>query len=416
MSIIKTTINNNNNNSDKCNKVLSLHIRNYLHNNPKFIGNIIQDCFNNIHVNNKNNVAQLFVNDIVFISTTSFQQNNIILGQRIRKYVLNIINNINNLTSLTCIGGESYLYGLISNVNKIIHFTNNKSIHNDAIFNLKMYKKEIINNLCDYNKTEGIIFDDSSYYCIMNLSSLNKKLIEKINNNFFKKIIIINCNEKDFWKKIKLLKNYTLIKRKKFVNYNLHYFITVNVLINKNNFISLGSNCSVAWNLKKYNLRQISFPFDWTNCKINELNDVLKNDFKDFNKLEIKKYSDLHPYFSSNDNQGTFILKNKYNITFAHEVLLEYEINTFSNKLANRINKFKNMKNPTFIRLEQVSVKREKYIELVELLKRYFDIFELILVSRENPQIKEINHINLNVNFIDWKYEHFNWNDLFNEN
>ena len=138
MSIIKTTINNNNNNNNnnKCNKVLSLHIRNYLHNNPNFTGNIIQDCFNNIHVNNKNYIPQLFINNIVFISTTSFQQNNIVLGQRIRKFVINIINNINNLASLTCIGGESYLYGLVSNVNKIIHFTNNESIHNDLVFNL----------------------------------------------------------------------------------------------------------------------------------------------------------------------------------------------------------------------------------------------------------------------------------------
>ena len=59
-------------------------------------------------------------------------------------------------------------------------------------------------------------------------------------------------------------------------------------------FISLGGNCSIAYQLNKFDLRTHAYPFDW--CKINskQLLQVLKSNFKNYHILEFKKYSDNH--------------------------------------------------------------------------------------------------------------------------
>ena len=49
--------------------------------------------------------------------------------------------------------------------------------------------------------------------------------------------------------------------------------------------ISLGSNCSVTYQLNKYNLRQQSFPFDWSKITIKQLNKVLESKFKDYENV-----------------------------------------------------------------------------------------------------------------------------------
>ena len=47
-------------------------------------------------------------------------------------------------------------------------------------------------------------------------------------------------------------------------------------------YISLGSNCSVSYQLQKYNLKLKSFPFDWSKLSITQLISVLENDFSDY--------------------------------------------------------------------------------------------------------------------------------------
>ena len=131
MHIIKTTIGSN---IDK--NVLSLGIVKYLENNSNFTGIIVEDYLGKIHIHNKKFIPQNFVNPIIFISSTSFQQNNIIIMKSVRKYVLNLINNMN---SLVCIGGESYIYGLISNVSNVQNLSNSQSIVDDCNFNSKIY-------------------------------------------------------------------------------------------------------------------------------------------------------------------------------------------------------------------------------------------------------------------------------------
>jgi len=403
--------------------VLSWKIRDYLNKNPFFKGIIIKDCFNNIHIKEREYIPQLFGNSLVFISSSSFQQNNIVIGQRIRKYILTVlqdiiinikkINNIQNIF-LTCVGGESYFYGLLSNFDSIYHITNNSSIHKDSEFNKEIYKKEkktVLNNLVDYN--DNIYFPDNSFYCVINLSSLNTNLVTVINNHYFKKIVIISCNHKDFWKKIGYLTRYKLVERKKFVDYETGYFITVNTFINKDYYISLGYNCSVAYNLRNLNLRLNSYPFDWSRITSNQLLQVLNNNFKDYNKLEIKKYSEEHPNLTNKKEEGgSLILLNSYGITFAHEVIEQSSLNEFQEKLDKRLTRLKNKIFPTFVRLEKDKINIKRYEEIIIKLSDYFDYFEFILISKDDPKICKIKHIKLDSEYLDWKYSNFDWKKI----
>ena len=108
-------------------------------------------------------------------------------------------------------------------------------------------------------------------------------------------------------------------------------------------------NCSVTYQLNKYNLRNNSFPFDWSKIKLNKLQKVLENNFLDYSEIKLLRYS---------KNHNSFIIKNKYSI-FAHEYLNNYNLEEFKIKLKKRIYNFKLIKNPVFIRIEIYSYKNK---------------------------------------------------------
>jgi hypothetical protein len=197
-------------------------LQNYIIKN-NYKGFICTDCFDKIYTEKFKYIPQKFNNNLVFISADSFQQNHIKLSKLIRK---DVMMKIKDVKEIVCIGGESYIYGLTSNVNKIYHYTNSDSIFNDMIYNNKIYRKNISNNIVDYNTINMI--QNNTDMCLINLSQLNINLMKQINNNNYNNIVIINCNSDDFWKKIKLLSRYKLVSREKYICYTMKYFITFN--------------------------------------------------------------------------------------------------------------------------------------------------------------------------------------------
>jgi len=333
-------------------------------------------------------IPQNFNNNIVFQSFDSFQQNNSTLGKYIRSYVLTNI----RTTLINAIGGESYLYS-IDKLSKF--YTNSDSIYQDAIFN-KYFNSILIN----YNTYD---IELNTVDTVINLSKLNSNLLKKINDSSSNRLIIINCHHLDFWKKNKLLTNYRLIKRKKFIDYKSKYFITVNVFIRKA-FVSLGGNCAITYQLNYYNLRNKSFPFDWYQINLNKLKEVCQNNFKNFESIEIQKYS---------DNHSSFIVKNSYG-KFAHEVLKEIDLNEFKSKIIKRIKNFKQIKNPTFIRLETFNyisceIYKEYWSNLITILNKYFDNYQIILISKLNPKLNKIKWFSYQEFNTDWKNNNLNW-------
>jgi hypothetical protein len=380
----------------------------------------------------------------IFISNTSFKQNSKI-SKELRFYTQNILNNLIDLNkfkyciTMVCIGGESYLYGLTNNkINKIIHYTNSLSIYQDFYLNNTIYKKKYKNFLINYNSYQNI---KNSDILIINNSKLNINLLNVINKRFYKYIIIINCHHIEFWKRIHILSNYKILSRKQFITKD--YFVTVTVLEYKYTiptFISLGNTCAITYQLKKLGLRKEAYPFDW--CKINllQLNKVLKNDFENFSNIIVKKFSSNYFYVNNKSKSlGSYILKNDYNILFAHELYENSltELTNFQNKLNIRINRFKSLKNSYIVFIILDVNNQALLIDLINNLKKYFNTFKILYINinnlennldldynlNKNINILENNNyvkcITINNNIIDWgnwKHSNLNWHNIIFNN
>lgn len=357
----------------------------------------IMDCFGRVYSEHKIFLPQNFNDNIVFISSKSFQQNHIILSKKIRRFVSD-----NITTDLVCIGGESYLYGLINkNTKKIIHYTNSESINVDCDYNNQFYTKKVDNNLVNYGECNIV---KNNFECVINMSTLNENIIKNVNVSGYRKIIIISCHHDDFWKKTSKLTNYKIGIRQKFICDKLKYFITVTIFYPQ--FISLGCNCAVAYQLRKRNMRKKAYPFDWCNISLKKLINVLENKFEDYEKLNIKKFSENHKVFGI--DSGSFILENLYGIKFSHEISSYEEIFFMKERIKNRIDRFNKLDYVYFVRLEMDNVDDNLYYYLIFLLHKYFDNFYLILVSKQEIKHEKIIWYEL-PKYEDWRYNNFSW-------
>ena len=185
-------------------------------------------------------------------------------------------------------------------------------------------------------------------------------------------------------------------------------------------YIPIGDSCAVAYNLDKLKIRTMAFPFDWAKFKIKELNKILENNFKDYDKIEIVKISEKHCDLEE-FSRPTYIVKNPYNVTMAHELLTLDNLDDFKIKLTRRIARFyDNLKNKIkFVRLETSCYKSSYIQELDKLIynlnKICFD-YELILICHVSYKDK-INHDKVKIIYFndfneDWRYENIDWQQV----
>ncbi len=185
-------------------------------------------------------------------------------------------------------------------------------------------------------------------------------------------------------------------------------------------YISLGGNCSITYQLKKYKLKNESYPFDWSKTSINQLINVLENNFVDYEStIKIKKKSNLHSH-KDIISDFTYILNNKYNITFAHEITHEEQINQFKESILRRIKRFQNINdNVTFIRIELCKINESydnKIIKLYDLLKKYVTMFKIIIIVNGQYKIK-VKNDNIIIYYYDefsddWKMNNIDWSKI----
>lgn len=175
-------------------------------------------------------------------------------------------------------------------------------------------------------------------------------------------------------------------------------------------YVSLGSDCSVAYQLQIHGLRQSAFPFDW--IRINNLDSlisILESNFQFFfDDLTIERESDKFPLIEEDwkDNiSKTLIIKNtKYSILFPHDIKTIDDLEEFKIKYSRRIARFLDIiKNPTikktFIR---ASGKKENYDKLNNCLNKIANNYELIMVHYDNK-----------IKYSSWKHDEYQWNDIF---
>jgi len=169
------------------------------YNNKKYLYNRIQIHFNNITISKQ---------------LESFDQNNFLIANKLRLYVLSLCKN--KINTILGIGGEYYLYFPFIKANNYIGISNHQSIINDAIYNISYSK----NYLIDYNNIFCYPKILNSEIIILNVYNIHKNIIKYIKSINFEKLIIISCNLSD--KKLELLKNnFKIIKIKYFINFKI---------------------------------------------------------------------------------------------------------------------------------------------------------------------------------------------------
>ena len=212
-------------------------------------------------------------------------------------------------------------------------------------------------------------------------------------------------------------------------------------------YISLGSNCSITYQLGKLGLRNNSYPFDWTKISLTQLIKILENDFYDYvDTIEYKKESSSHPLIDNNDifsnpnpnpNPNSIIVSNIYGLIFAHEIASKYEIDEFKNKITTRIERFRNLtlnnKKIKFVRIELGQIKlnwKNQIIQLVSLLDTIIKEYELILIINKSELttnlVNKVNNLvnsdifppNIKIHLFDnfspdWRMDNLDWINIF---
>ena len=180
-------------------------------------------------------------------------------------------------------------------------------------------------------------------------------------------------------------------------------------------YISLGSDCSIAYQLQKYNLRQVAYPFDW--IRTNNLDNIillLESNFQFFldkSYLEFNECSNKFPILDDNWNDEyseNIILKHKlYNITFPHEIKKDNQnLDEFIEKYERRILRFNKVIEDSSIKkiFLRISNKNNKVQEE--------KLFNLLKIKATNFEIKFIE-INKKDKFESWKKDEINWIQFF---
>jgi hypothetical protein len=394
----------------------------------------IFNYLSNTIIKNNNRIRLKILEKYFWKQSDSFDQNNILIANKIRSFVIKEFNSGPNTNSIIGIGGEYYVYFPFIKASKYIGISNHQSIISDADYNLNLYRLANYNYLVNYNdiNTFPKLDINLDFNIIINVSNIHQNHINWIVKLNIKKLIIITC--KPIYKKLSLIKKYFNIKYiKHFINFNSIVYVIVCVLKNKLilesnvKYISLGSNCSVTWQLNKYNQRTNSFPFDWTKITIRQLINILENNFNSYTNIYIKKLSQNHLDHNLNP---TLLLTNQYSVSFAHEVISNSEsnVNQFKIKLENRIKNFLDLKSFSkdkikFIRIE-LSICNSKYFDkinnLLILLEKYtgHNEFKFILIIHSDSiipsnlsnkiQICKFDQFNS-----DWKMDNIDWKNIF---
>jgi hypothetical protein len=175
---------------------------------------------NRFYSHNKIQIHSL--NYITIKQIDSFDQNNSLIANKLRSYIINLIkfnhNHNKPINSILGIGGEYYLYWKhLIWIDKLIGITNHKSIMEDALLNIPWSS----NYLVDYNDLESYPNINSLINLILvNVSELNLNIIKYIKKINFSKIIMILCGFITNNKFNKIVENFKIIKIKYFKNFD----------------------------------------------------------------------------------------------------------------------------------------------------------------------------------------------------
>jgi hypothetical protein len=162
-----------------------------------------------------NRISLYFNNNIIYKQIESFDQNNIIIANKIRKYVLLESKMILDKNTILGIGGEYYLYFKFLFAKKYFGISNHNYIIEDAKYNIPNSENYLI-NYENYNTFPDLDKINKIDLVIINVIKIHNNIIKYIKTFKFNNLIIITCNLTN--NKLVLLKNNFKIKKIKYFN------------------------------------------------------------------------------------------------------------------------------------------------------------------------------------------------------
>jgi hypothetical protein len=172
--------------------------------------------------------------------------------------------------------------------------------------------------------------------------------------------------------------------------------------------ISLGIDCSIAYQMNKHNKKYILSPFDWIYCeKLSDIIKLIDNRFINFTNIDNYNLVPVkqNTFFGLNNvleinKQSHFIMKHKYyKIRLPHELETLDDIPKFQIKYSKLIDDFYKCDNITFVRLGKTN--DIKYLnELNNVLEKYFDNFDVRFVDISGYDT------------ISWQKDELPWNEI----
>jgi hypothetical protein len=183
-------------------------------------------------------------------------------------------------------------------------------------------------------------------------------------------------------------------------------------------FVSLGSDCSVAYQLNLHKLRTSAYPFDWVRCNdFNTTVDCIENNFEHFfDQTDLRSIpsNGTHPYMRDDqfdiNRHGLRVVNKKNNIRFYHDFLhnLTEEYDDVRKKYDRRIKRFfetlEGKKRIVFVRVERSEIPEKTIGRFDSVIRRYTNNYSLCVVVLKKYK---------NIQFKSWTKDEIDWNSIF---
>ncbi len=301
----------------------------------------------NIYINNK------YIRGIEYIEEEFELINSHIIRQKqhphtffqsddiIRLFIYNYIyEHYSHLNKIALFGGEFYLYSQLFTNPEITHcFTDSKDLYDDAIYSYSDNNSPNHFNLIDYNTyTISTVVEADIIIIQVSPNGLKPNLLKQILKIKSKHIIYIGCKKDIVDRDIKFLG----YEQKYYENMGNNVFM-VDLVDRSNNLqeeqilISLGGDCSVAYQLEQCGYRSCAYPFDWIRSSLDDIISLLRNNFDEFvdgGQLLYKRSTDNFKFVIDNNEEnvqvecGHIYQHKKYkSIQFCHDFVDDTQSN-----------------------------------------------------------------------------------------
>jgi len=197
-------------------------------------------------------------------------------------------------------------------------------------------------------------------------------------------------------------------------------------------YISLGSDCSISFQLRKLGLHHMgSMPLDWFRIdKPETVLSILENDFQDIANLSMYKatnQSEMFNYFDGQNQQSREPINSikslirlkhiRYGFIAPHEYIgTDINIDHFQGKYTRRIERFRKIAHDhdirkIFVYLDNTKTGNSEINEKFKIaLARYGCVnFDLVIVKTS-----DYNHLIPTDQPFDWRREYINWKSILN--